>query len=170
MEIKLIKRLEFDSSVEIENFLKNEIAEDSKNSISEKKPIKKNRKETKKETKSVTKSSKELDEDLLRSEWPEIVQIISKKRGSIGAQLSGCVLGSLNKMNLELISYDKTEFNQKLLNDGIPFIKSIIDEKYESDVNINLVIDTKVEKIEDKKEGKVNENDIVTLFDGKEML
>ena len=73
-------------------------------------------------------------------------------------------------MNLELISYDKTEFNQKLLNDGIPFIKSIIDEKYESDVNINLVIDTKVEKIEDKKEGKVNENDIVTLFDGKEML
>ena len=52
----------------------------------------------------------------------------------------------------------------------IPFIKSIIDEKYESDVNINLVIDTKVEKIEDKKEGKVNENDIVTLFDGKEML
>ena len=85
-------------------------------------------------------------------------------------RLSGCVLGSLNKMNLELISYDKTEFNQKLLNDGIPFIKSIIDEKYESDVNINLVIDTKVEKIEDKKEGKVNENDIVTLFDGKEML
>ena len=73
-------------------------------------------------------------------------------------------------MNLELISYDKTEFNQKLLNDGIPFIKSIIDEKYESDVNINLVIDTKVEKIEDKKESKVNENDIVTLFDGKEML
>ena len=73
-------------------------------------------------------------------------------------------------MNLELISYDKTEFNQKLLNDGIPFIKSIIDEKYESDVNINLVIDTKVEKIEDKKDGKVNENDIVTLFDGKEML
>ena len=106
----------------------------------------------------------------MRSEWPEIVQIISKKRGSIGAQLSGCALGSLNKMNLELISYDKTEFNQKLLNDGIPFIKSIIDEKYESDVNINLVIDTKVEKIEDKKEGKVNENDIVTLFDGKEML
>ena len=49
-------------------------------------------------------------------------------------------------------------------------IESIIDEKYESDVNINLVIDTKVEKIEDKKEGKVNENDIVTLFDGKEML
>ncbi len=170
LEINLIKLLEFDSSVEIENFLRNEIAEDSKKSISKKKPIKKNRKETKKETKSVTKSDKELDEDLLRSEWPELVQIISKKRGSIGAQLSGCVLGSLNKMNLELISYDKTEFNQKLLNDGIPFIKSIIDKKYESDVNINLVIDTKVEKIEDKKEGKVNENDIVTLFDGKEML
>merc|ERR1711990_668062 len=49
LEINLIKLLEFDSSIEIENFLKNEIAEDSKKSISEKKPIKKNRKETKKE-------------------------------------------------------------------------------------------------------------------------
>ena len=96
--------------------------------------------------------------------------MISKKRGSIGAQLSGCVLGSLNKMDLELISYDKTEFNQKLLNDGIPYIKSIIDEKYGSDININLVIDTEVEKIEDKKDDNVNEDDIVTLFDGKEML
>ena len=73
-------------------------------------------------------------------------------------------------MNLELISYDKTDFNQKLLEDGIPYIKSIIDKRFDSNININLVIDTEVEKIEDKKKDKVKEDDIVTLFDGKEML
>ena len=73
-------------------------------------------------------------------------------------------------MNLELISYDKTEFNQKLLEDGIPYIKSIIDEKFDSNININLVIDTEVEKIEDKKKDNIKEDDIVSLFDGKEML
>ena len=50
------------------------------------------------------------------------------------------------------------------------YILSIIDEKYGSNVNIILVVDTKVEKIEDKKDEKVNEDDIVSLFDGKEML
>ena len=48
--------------------------------------------------------------------------------------------------------------------------KSIIDEKYGSNVNVSLVVDTEVEKIEDKKEEKVNEDDIVSLFDGKDML
>ena len=54
--------------------------------------------------------------------------------------------------------------------DGIPYIKSIIDKRFDSNININLVIDTEVEKIEDNKKDKVNEDDIVTLFDGKEML
>ena len=49
-------------------------------------------------------------------------------------------------------------------------VKSIIDEKYGSNVNVSLVVDTEVEKIEDKKEEKVNEDDIVSLFDGKDML
>jgi hypothetical protein len=32
------------------------------------------------------------------------------------------------------------------------------------------VVDTEVEKIEDNKDEKVNEDDIVSLFDGKDML
>ena len=56
------------------------------------------------------------------------------------------------------------------MEDGIPYIKSIIDKRFDSNININLVIDTEVEKIEDNKKDKVNEDDIVTLFDGKEML
>ena len=43
-------------------------------------------------------------------------------------------------------------------------VKSIIDEKG-SNVNVGLVVDTEVEKIEDKKEEKINEDDIVSLFD-----
>ena len=93
-----------------------------------------------------------------------------KKRGSIGAQLSGCILGDLKGSNLEVISYDSSEFNQKLLKEGLELVKSIIDEKYGSNVNIILVVDTKVEKIEDKKDEKVSEDNIVSLFDGKEML
>ena len=49
-------------------------------------------------------------------------------------------------------------------------VKSIIDEKYGSSVNVSLVVDTEVEKIEDKKDEKVNEDDIVSLFDGKDIL
>ena len=37
-------------------------------------------------------------------------------------------------------------------------------------IKVSENIPVLLEKIEDKKEGKVNENDIVTLFDGKEML
>ena len=49
-------------------------------------------------------------------------------------------------------------------------VKSIIDQKYGSNVNVSLVVDTEVEKIEDKKDEQVNEDDIVSLFDGKDML
>ena len=106
----------------------------------------------------------------MKNDWNQIVKEVSKKRGSIGAQLSACILGDLKGNNLEVISYDNSEFNQKLLKEGLELVKSIIDEKYGSNVNIILVVDTKVEKIEDKKDEKVNEDDIVSLFDGKEML
>ena len=69
-----------------------------------------------------------------------------------------------------MISYDNSEFNQKLLQEGLELVKSIIDEKYGSNINVSLVVDTEVEKIEDKKDEKVNEDDIVSLFDGKDML
>ena len=166
LEINLIKLLEFESSIDIENFLKNEMIDSQNNKVLKVKPSK----NTEKVSETLTEVSKPFNEKLLRNEWPDIVKIISKKRGSIGAQLSGCVIGNLNKMNLELISYDKTEFNQKLLEEGIPYIKSIIDERFDSNVNINLVIDTEVEKIEDKKKDNIKEDDIVSLFDGKEML
>jgi hypothetical protein len=56
------------------------------------------------------------------------------------------------------------------LNDSLPLLKSVIDEKFNSSVEIKLIIDTKVEKIENDEENQVNENDIVNLFEGKDML
>ena len=171
LEVNLIKLLEFDSSVDIEKFLKKEVS-----SVPKTEPLKKETsvKETSKKTPEKISDKKDkkldLDEDALRNDWGEIVKQVSKQRGSIGAQLSGCLLGELKGTNLNIISYDNSEFNQKLLKEGLELVKSIIDKKYSSNFNVNLVIDTKVEKIEDKKKEKVNEDDIVSLFDGKDML
>ena len=166
LEMNLIKLLEFDSSVDIEDFLKKE--------ISHEKPVEAPKVKTIKKTSDIKSKKKEkkidLSEELLKNDWNQIVKEVSKKRGSIGAQLSACILGDLKDNNLEVISYDNSEFNQKLLQEGLELVKSIIDEKYGSNVNVSLVVDTEVEKIEDKKDEKVNEDDIVSLFDGKDML
>ena len=166
LEMNLIKLLEFDSSVDIEEFLKKEISQDPQAETPKAK--------TENKTTDVTSKKKEkkidLNEELLRNDWNQIVKEVSKKRGSIGAQLSGCILGDLKSNNLKVISYDSSEFNQKLLQEGLELVKSIIDEKYGSNINVSLVVDTEVEKIEDKKDEKVNEDDIVSLFDGKDML
>ena len=166
LEMNLIKLLEFDSSVDIEEFLKKEISQEQQ--------VETPKAKTENKTPDVTSKKKEkkidLNEELLKNDWNQLVKEVSKKRGSIGAQLSGCILGDLKGSNLEVISYDNSEFNQKLLQEGLELVKSIIDEKYGSNINISLVVDTEVEKIEDKKDEKVNEDDIVSLFDGKDML
>tara|TARA_B000000477_G_C5948193_1_gene166709 strand:+ start:104 stop:598 length:495 start_codon:yes stop_codon:yes gene_type:complete len=164
--MNLIKLLEFDSSVDIEEFLKKEISQEQQVEAPKAKKVDK--------TPDVTSKKKEkkidLSEDLLKNDWNQIVKEVSKKRGSIGAQLSGCILGNLKGSNLKVISYDSSEFNQKLLQEGLELVKSIIDEKYGSNINVSLVVDTEVEKIEDKKDEQVDEDDIVSLFDGKDML
>ena len=166
LEMHLIKLLEFDSSVDIEEFLKKEISQEQQVDIPKEKTVNKTL-----DTKSKKKDKKiDFSEELLKNDWNQIVKEVSKKRGSIGAQLSGCILGDLKDNNLDVISYDNSEFNQKLLKEGLELVKTIIDEKYGSNVNISLVVDTEVEKIENKKNDKVNEDDIISLFDGKDML
>ena len=166
LEMNLIKLLEFDSSVDIEEFLKKEIIQDQQ--------VETPKSKMENKTPDVTSEKKDkkidLSQELLKNDWNQIVKEVSKKRGSIGAQLSGCILGDLKGSNLEVISYDNSEFNQKLLQEGLELVKSIINEKYGSNINVSLVVDTEVEKIEDNKDEKVNEDDIVSLFDGKDML
>ena len=171
LEVHLIKLLQFDSSVDIEEFLKKEVVQTPKANNSKKEIVKKQTPNKVSESISDKKDKKiDLDEEVLRSDWSDILKQVSKQRGSLGAQLSGCILGELKGKSIEVISYDNSEFNQKLLKEGLEIVKSIIDEKYSSNINIKLVIDTEVEKIESKKEEKVNEDDIVSLFDGKDML
>jgi len=166
LEMNLIKLLEFDASIHIEEFLKKEIVKESLPEASKVEIVKK-----KSNLKTKNKEEKiDLSEELLKDSWNEIVKKVSKQRGSIGAQLSSCILGDLKGSDLEIISYDKSEFNQKLLKEGLVLVKSIIDEKFGSSVNVSLIFDTEVEKIEQKKEKKVNEDDIISLFDGKDML
>ena len=166
-EIQLIKLLQFDSSIDIENFLKIDIknSDKIKKDNSKEKPLNKTKKIIPKINKVVS-----IQGEDLKSRWEIVLQAVSKKRGSIGAQLSGCMLGEVKDNKIELISYDNSEFNQKLLNDGLPLLKSVIDKMFNSDVKIKLFIDTKVEKIEKEKVDQVNENDIVDLFEGKDML
>jgi len=80
--------------------------------------------------------------------------------------LESCIVGDLKGDTLELISYDSNEFSQKLLQD--PFVVSTINSTLSSSLKIKIVVDTDVEKIEEVKE-EINQNDIVELFDGKDI-
>ena len=170
-EVHLIKLLQFDSSIEIQNFLKKDISENENNEpvrIKEKIktiPEKKVNTDDKK-----PKEVQQLSISLLKNEWEETIKYISKKRGSVGAQLTGCILGSLENNILELISYDGSDFNKKLLEENLDDIGNLINEKYNSKIKMKLSIDTNVEKIEEEEKENMNENDIVSIFDGKDVL
>ena len=58
------------------------------------------------------------------------------------------------------------DFSQKLLKD--PFIASTVNEILGSSLTVKVVVDTEVEKIEEDTKEKVDQNDIVKLFDGKD--
>ena len=75
----------------------------------------------------------------------------------------------IGRKGAERIAYFIVKSEKSLGKNLINALKEV-DEKYGSNVNVSLVVDTEVEKIEDKKEEKVNEDDIVSLFDGKDML
>jgi len=175
-EMTLIKLLQFDKSVDIESFLSSDIPE----SVTAPEPIKKanpnlkskpiaktEKKENKKEIKT-KESLSEISLDDIRGSWDKVLKKVSKERGSIGVLLETCIVEDLKDNVLELISYDSNEFSQKLLKD--PFIESTINEVLSSSIKVKITVDTEVEKIEeeDVKE-KVDQNDIVKLFDGKDL-
>ena len=173
-EMTLIKLLQFDKSVDIESFLNSDIPE----SVTASEPIKKavpkvkskpktttDKKEPKKEVKTKESPSEVSLEDV-RSSWDKILKKVSKERGSIGVLLETCVVEDLKDNTLELLSYDSNEFSQKLLKD--PFIASTVNEILGSSLTVKVVVDTEVEKIEEDTKEKVDQNDIVKLFDGKD--
>ena len=76
-----------------------------------------------------------------------------------------------NGNNLELISYDSNEFNQQLINDNLGFVKDSINEVLNASIGVKIIVDTEVEKIEEKPDNdSVNQNDVVELFQGKDTM
>ena len=133
-----------------------------------KKTVKKTVKETVKKT---VKKTSEVTIDQVKDSWDKILGKISEERGTIHALLSDYIIKEMNGNNLELISYDSNKFNQKLMNDNLGFVKDSINGVLNTSIGVKIIVDTKVEKIEEEsKNDSVNQNDVVELFQGKDTM
>ena len=174
-EMTLMKFLQFDKSIDIEKFLQSDvpqedpsIPEPKKTNSVPKKTIKKTVKETVKKT---VKKTSEVTIDQVKDSWDKILGKISEERGSVHALLSDCIIKAMNGNNLELISYDSNKFNQKLMNDNLGFVKDSINEVLNASIGVKIIVDTKVEKIEEEPNNdSINQNDVVELFQGKDTM
>jgi DNA polymerase-3 subunit gamma/tau len=174
-EMTLMKFLQFDKSIDIEKFLQSDvpqedlfIPEPKKTNSVPKKTVKKTVKETVKKT---VKKTSEVTIDQIKDSWDKILGKISEERGSVHALLSDCIIKEMNGNNLELISYDSNKFNQKLMNDNLGFVKDSINGVLNTSIGVKIIVDTKVEKIEEESNNdSVNQDDVVELFQGKDTM
>ena len=166
-EMTLMKFLQFDKSVDIEKFLQSNIPQEE-HSVPE---PKKTNSVPKKTVKKIAKKTSEVTTDQIKDSWDKILDKISEERGSVHALLSDCIVKEMNGNNLELISYDSNEFNQQLINDNLGFIKDSINEVINASIGVKIIVDTEVEKIEEKPDNdSINQNDVVELFQGKDTM
>ena len=166
-EMTLMKFLQFDKSVDIEKFLQSNIPQEE-HSVPE---PKKTNSVPKKIVKKTAKKTSEVTTDQIKDSWDKILDKISEERGSVHALLSDCIVKEMNGNNLELISYDSNEFNQQLINDNLGFIKDSINEVINASIGVKIIVDTEVEKIEEKPDNdSINQNDVVELFQGKDTM
>ena len=67
--------------------------------------------------------------------------------------------------------YDSNKFNQKLMNDNLGFVKDSINGVLNTSIGVKIIVDTKVEKIEEEPNNdSINQNDVVELFQGKDTM
>mgnify|MGYP001418339907 CR=1 FL=1 len=166
-EMTLMKFLQFDKSVDIEKFLQSD-ASQKERSVPE---PKKTNSVPKKTVKKTAKKISGITTDQVKDSWDKILSKISEERGSVHALLSDCIIKEMNGNNLELISYDSNEFNQQLINDNLGFVKDSINEVLNASIGVKIIVDTEVEKIEEKPDNdSVNQNDVVELFQGKDTM
>ena len=166
-EMTLMKFLQFDKSVDIEKFLESNVPQEEP-SVPE---PKKTNSVPKKTVKKIAKKTSGVTTDQIKDSWDKILDKISQERGSVHALLSDCIIKEMNGNNLELISYDSNEFNQQLINDNLGFVKDSINEVLNASIGVKIIVDTEVEKIEEKPDNdSVNQNDVVELFQGKDTM
>ena len=166
-EMTLMKFLQFDKSVDIEKFLQSDASQKERSVPEPKKPNSVPKKTVKKTAKKIS----GITTDQVKDSWDKILSKISEERGSVHALLSDCIIKEMNGNNLELISYDSNEFNQQLINDNLGFVKDSINEVLNASIGVKIIVDTEVEKIEEKPDNdSVNQNDVVELFQGKDTM
>ena len=170
-EMTLMKFLQFDKSVDIEKFLQSNVPQEEHSIPEPKKTYSVPKKTVKKAVKKTAKKISEVTTDQVKDSWDKILGKISEERGSVHALLSDCIIKEMNGNNLELISYDSNEFNQQLINDNLGFVKDSINEVLNASIGVKIIVDTEVEKIEEKPDNdSVNQNDVVELFQGKDTM
>ena len=170
-EMTLMKFLQFDKSVDIEKFLQSNVPQEEHSIPEPKKTNSVPKKTVKKAVKKTAKKRSEVTTDQVKDSWDKILGKISEERGSVHALLSDCIIKEMNGNNLELISYDSNEFNQQLINDNLGFVKDSINEVLNASIGVKIIVDTEVEKIEEKPDNdSVNQNDVVELFQGKDTM
>ena len=170
-EMTLMKFLQFDKSVDIEKFLQSNVPQEEHSIPEPKKTNSVPKKTVKKAVKKTAKKISEVTTDQVKDSWDKILGKISEERGSVHALLSDCIIKEMNGNNLELISYDSNEFNQQLINDNLGFVKDSINEVLNASIGVKIIVDTEVEKIEEKPDNdSVNQNDVVELFQGKDTM
>ena len=170
-EMTLMKFLQFDKSVDIEKFLQSNVPQEEHSIPKPKKTNSVPKKTVKKTVEKTTKKISAITTDQVKDSWDKILGKISEERGSVHALLSDCIIKEMNGNNLELISYDSNEFNQQLINDNLGFVKDSINEVLNASIGVKIIVDTEVEKIEEKPDNdSVNQNDVVELFQGKDTM
>ena len=170
-EMTLMKFLQFDKSVDIEKFLQSNVPQEEHSIPEPKKTNSVPKKTVKKTVEKTTKKISAITTDQVKDSWDKILGKISEERGSVHALLSDCIIKEMNGNNLELISYDSNEFNQQLINDNLGFVKDSINEVLNASIGVKIIVDTEVEKIEEKPDNdSVNQNDVVELFQGKDTM
>ena len=170
-EMTLMKFLQFDKSVDIEKFLQSNVPQKEHSIPEPKKTNSVPKKTVKKTVEKTTKKISAITTDQVKDSWDKILGKISEERGSVHALLSDCIIKEMNGNNLELISYDSNEFNQQLINDNLGFVKDSINEVLNASIGVKIIVDTEVEKIEEKPDNdSVNQNDVVELFQGKDTM
>ena len=170
-EMTLMKFLQFDKSVDIEKFLQSNVPQEEHSIPEPKKTNSVPKKTVEKTVEKTTKKISAITTDQVKDSWDKILGKISEERGSVHALLSDCIIKEMNGNNLELISYDSNEFNQQLINDNLGFVKDSINEVLNASIGVKIIVDTEVEKIEEKPDNdSVNQNDVVELFQGKDTM
>jgi DNA polymerase-3 subunit gamma/tau len=160
-QLTILKLIHFDKTIDIQTLLSN---------ASEESPVVKAPESVvnEKAAPSVASQSSTLNFDEIQENWTKILQLVRSKRASIAALLTDCILSEFDGTTLKIISYDRSDFNKRLLEGSIPLIEQSFKDSLNMEISVEIVIDTSVEKIEESKNLSIEEDDAISIFGGKE--